>query len=139
MSNFSRRQALFIKARNEHVKNGLRSAYSSKISDKTLEVFCVSNKLYDKQCKKGDLDLISLSGIPSLRRFCRLIGADAQLAAGRHYVNSAIPGLVISLKLWATRVNMSQEEESIASRTMSAVQQEWQRLVRDAQQCFIAK
>ncbi|EOO01166.1 hypothetical protein UCRPA7_3322 [Phaeoacremonium minimum UCRPA7] len=48
------RELMFINARNEHVTKGLQNAYASKVPDKKLEVFCVSNKMYGKYTRKGN-------------------------------------------------------------------------------------
>ncbi|KID65368.1 Dynamin, GTPase domain protein, partial [Metarhizium hybridum] len=90
---------LFIEARNQHVKRGLQSAYASKIPDQTLDVFCVSNKIYEKHVPKGNSEFVAASGIPELRRFCHTITADAQLQEATHFLKSSIPSFLTSLEI----------------------------------------
>ncbi|KAH0592355.1 hypothetical protein MHUMG1_09968 [Metarhizium humberi] len=90
---------LFIEARNQHVKRGLQSAYASKIPDQTLDVFCVSNKIYEKHVLKGNSEFVAASGIPELRRFCHTITADAQLQEATHFLKSSIPSFLTTLEI----------------------------------------
>ena len=88
-----------MEARNLHVQAGLRKAHAAKIPGGELEVFCVSNRLYEKESGKGDFDLVTASGIPQLRSFCRLIAADAQLQEAKHFLQSSLYSLINSLQL----------------------------------------
>ncbi|KAJ9136605.1 Ras GTPase family protein [Pleurostoma richardsiae] len=97
-----RRELLFIGARNQHVKEGLQTAYASKVPDRKLEVFCVSNKLYEKYTRKGNSDVVRASVIPELRKFCHSITAEAQLQEARHFLQSSLFSLLNSLYMWAT-------------------------------------
>ncbi|EXV00317.1 Ras GTPase family protein [Metarhizium robertsii] len=94
-----RHRLLFIEARNQHVKRGLQSAYASKIPDQTLDVFCVSNKIYEKHVPKGNSEFVAASGIPELRRFCHTITADAQLQEATHFLKSSIPSFLTTLEI----------------------------------------
>jgi hypothetical protein len=99
-----RRQILFKEARNGHVQAGLRKAHAAKIPGGKLDVFCVSNRLYEKESGKGNTDLVTASGIPQLRSFCRLIAADTQLQEAKHFLQSSLYSLVNSLQLWSTKI-----------------------------------
>ncbi|EFQ96945.1 hypothetical protein MGYG_08870 [Nannizzia gypsea CBS 118893] len=98
-----RRQLLLIDARNCHVKNGLQSAY--KMLGGNLEVFCVSNTMYEKFSSKPDSEgarrMIDGSGIPELRRFCLLITAEARLVEAKHFLQSSLSSLLSSIDIWA--------------------------------------
>lgn len=96
-------ELLLIEARNDHVKEGLQQAYAAKAPDGKLDVFCVSNKLYDKYSRKGNTRLVVASGIPEIRRFCHSITAEAQLGEARHFLQSALFSLLNSLNMWARR------------------------------------
>lgn len=108
-----RQELLLQSARNEHVKVGLQKAYASKVPEGKLEVFCVSNILYETFTKKGNSDMVAGSGIPELRRFCHSIAADAQLLEAKHFLKSKLASLFSSLDLWAcTSLPPSSDDES---------------------------
>jgi hypothetical protein len=92
-------------ARNQHVKEGLQKAYASKISGGRLEVFCVSNSTYEKNCKKGNAAMVQASGIPELRRFCHSITADAQLLEAKHFLRSTLSSLLNSVEIWTSSLS----------------------------------
>ena len=75
---------------------------------RNLDVFCVSNKWYEKYCPKGNNTFVDASGIPDLRRFCHTLTADAQLNEAKHYLGSRLSALLNSLDLWA---NSSLDEQ----------------------------
>lgn len=88
-------------ARNHHVKNGLQTAYASKVPGGRLEVFCVSNTTYEKFSKKGNAAMVRASGVPELRQFCHTITANAQLLEAKNFLQSTLPSLLSSVELWA--------------------------------------
>lgn len=94
------REFLLIKARNQFVKAGLQRAYAEKVEGKTLEVFCVSNKAYEKHARKGRVQFVEASGIPEVRRFCHTITAQAQLEESKNFLLSKLPSLLSSARLW---------------------------------------
>ncbi|KAF2104448.1 hypothetical protein NA57DRAFT_70653 [Rhizodiscina lignyota] len=104
------RDLLLIKARNDFVKAGLKRAYAEKVEHKTLEVFCVSNKDYDKDCRKGRVQFVEASGIPELRKFCHAINAQAQLDESRNFLLAQLPNLVRSARLWMEKVSEEVED-----------------------------
>jgi hypothetical protein len=77
-----------------------------------LDVFCVSNKLYEKHSRKGNTGLVLASGIPDVRRFCHSIMAEAQLREATHFLQSSLFGLVNSLEMWATSASAVQEGDT---------------------------
>ncbi|KAF5688802.1 hypothetical protein FCIRC_1708 [Fusarium circinatum] len=95
-------ELLLVQARNEHVKRNLQSAYSSEMDGRSLDVFCVSNKWYEKYSLKGNTEFARASGIPELRHFCHSLTADAQLSEAKHFLRSRLSALLNTLELWAT-------------------------------------
>ena len=83
------------------MKEGVRQAYSSEIPNGKLDIFCVSNTVYEKYCRKGVREYVNASGIVELRSFCHGITAEAQLREARHYLHSSLGSLLNSLGLWA--------------------------------------
>jgi hypothetical protein len=83
------------------VKEGVQQTYSSEIPEGKMNIFCVSNTVYDKYSRKGNLEFVAESGIVELRQFCHSITAEAQLREGRHYLHSSLSSLLNSLGLWA--------------------------------------
>lgn len=67
-----------------------------------MEVFCVSNTIYEKYSRKGNLEMVDASGIPELRRFCHKITAGAQLLKAKHFLLSTLSSLLSSTGLWAS-------------------------------------
>ncbi|KFY44996.1 hypothetical protein V494_01204 [Pseudogymnoascus sp. VKM F-4513 (FW-928)] len=100
---------LLINARNTHVKEGLQRAYSSKVPNGGLQVFCVSNTTYGKYVKKGNVEMVQASGIPELRRFCYTMTAYAQLLEARHFLSSMLSSLLNSAELFAAKPIESQQ------------------------------
>lgn len=96
-------EILLIRARNDHVREGLQQTYASETTNgETLDVFCVSNKWYEKYCPKGSTALVRASEIPELRRFCHTVAADAMLGEAMYFLQSKLSSLLNSLDLWAT-------------------------------------
>ena len=95
-----RQEFLLMNARNSYVKDGLQQAYSAKVPGGELKVFCVSNTVYEKYCKKGVDEYVNASGIPDLRKFCHSVTARAQFMEASHFLQSKIPCLLNSAKLW---------------------------------------
>lgn len=104
-------ELLLIEARNEHVRQNLQSVYSSEMEGRMLEVFCVSNKWYEKYCPKGNTKFVEASGVPDLRRFCHTVTADAQFNEAKHFLKSRLSALLITLDLWADSSLRKQEVE----------------------------
>ncbi|KAL1878541.1 hypothetical protein VTK73DRAFT_7882 [Phialemonium thermophilum] len=97
-------ELLLVQARNHHVQEALRRTYAGETEGRALDVFCVSNKWYEKYGPKGNNRLVEASGIPSLRRFCQTIAADAQLAETLCFLRSRLSSLLNSLELWTANV-----------------------------------
>ena len=91
---------MFVDARNNHVEQGLQRAYASKVPGGMLEVFCVSNKTYEKYTGEGDTAMVHASGIPKLRQFCYAITAQAQLLEAKHFLQSSVGNLLNSMQIW---------------------------------------
>jgi hypothetical protein len=89
-----------INARNSHVKEGLQSAYAAKVPGGNLEVFCVSNTIYEKYAKKGNGKMVIASEIPALRSFCYSITAQTQLLEATHFLKTRVPALLHSIQIW---------------------------------------
>ena len=98
-----RQKALLISARNSHIAAGLQAAYASKVPGGKLDVFCVSSKLYDKFSGSADSDLLRVSGISELRRFCHSITAAARLLHAQNFHGSKLPSLMNSIELWTNK------------------------------------
>lgn len=84
-----------------HVTEALQSRYSADTGGH-LDVFCVANQAYEKYCRKGNAEFVKISGIPSLRQFCRTIAVDDGLLQARHLLQSQVPSLLNSMDLWAS-------------------------------------
>ncbi|KAJ4549630.1 hypothetical protein HRR78_005089 [Exophiala dermatitidis] len=96
-------KTMLIRARNNHVTTALQAAYASEVRGGKLDVFCVSNKLYDKYRGSHDADLLQISGIADLRQFCTSTTKDARLLRVQNFLRSELAGLLTSVDLWATR------------------------------------
>jgi hypothetical protein len=91
---------MYVEARNNYVKQQLRAAYQERIPNGNLDVFCISNTVYQEHSETGNVDMIEKSGVPELRRFCRKITARAQLLQALHFMRSEVPSLLNSIKIW---------------------------------------
>ncbi|KAH7133693.1 hypothetical protein EDB81DRAFT_859227 [Dactylonectria macrodidyma] len=108
-----KQEILLIQARNDHVTQGLQRAYAADMEGKTLDVFCVSNTMYQKYSQKGNTEYVMASGIPDLRRFCHSMTADAQLGEAKHFLQSKLSTLLNSLHLWTNSFQNDQLEEEV--------------------------
>lgn len=93
---------MFVDARNQHVTEGLQAAYASKAPNRRLDVFCVSNRLYEKFARKGNKEFVLASGIPGVRYFCHSISADAQFREAKYFLRSSLFSLINSLHMWTS-------------------------------------
>ncbi|KAL2430402.1 hypothetical protein ABEF95_006730 [Exophiala dermatitidis] len=95
-------KTMLIRARNDHVTTALQAAYASEVRGGKLDVFCVSNKLYDKYRSSHDADLLQISGIADLQQFCTSTTKDARLLRVQNFLRSELACLLTSVDLWAT-------------------------------------
>ncbi|CAG9951905.1 unnamed protein product [Clonostachys rosea f. rosea IK726] len=140
-----RRELLFIEARNNHVKDGLQAAYSSKAPGNRLDVFCVSNKMYEKYSRKGNSQFVEASGIPDLRKFCFQITADAQLREAKHFLQSSVFNLLTSFEVCLSSLASSSNDsvalvksKKLADDAMSATERLSSAAVTNLQTDFMA-
>ncbi|KAK7224376.1 hypothetical protein V2G26_012379 [Clonostachys chloroleuca] len=140
-----RRELLFIEARNRHVKDGLQAAYSSKVPRNRLDVFCVSNKMYEKYSRKGNGEFIEASGIPDLRKFCFQITADAQLLEAKRFLKSSLFNLLTSFEVCLNSLASSSNDDvalmtskKLADDAISATERLSSAAVKNLQTDFMA-
>ena len=112
----SRQQFLLVEARNSQVKEGLQKTYAAKVPGGVLEVFCVSNRTYEKYTRKGDLHMVNASGIPALRSFCYSITAQKQLLEAKHFLTSRLGTLLNSLQIWVDRIQENPRRNLVESK-----------------------
>ncbi|RDL41569.1 uncharacterized protein BP5553_01548 [Venustampulla echinocandica] len=120
----SRRNHLFISARNRHVKLRLERHYEAHAITRRIEVFCVSNTLYREACdlrarveqamqtRRRSLNIIdrslaaeqqlASSGICELRDFCEGIPRSSQIAETRHFLDTKLVALLEQTEMWLT-------------------------------------
>ena len=119
-----------MNARNSHVKEGLQRAYSAKISEGRLNVFCVSNTVYEKACRKGISEYVDASGIPELRKFCHSITARVQYMEATHFLQSKIPCLINSVRLWAGTLQDHPANKKIEKELLEGAQSSRQKVMK---------
>jgi hypothetical protein len=120
-----------MEARNSHIKEGLQKAYGSKVPGQSLDVFCVSNLMYEKYSKKGNKELVQASCIPELRQFCHTITADAQFRGAMHFLRSTLSNLLNSVDIWAsTSGSLLQEPEDALDISIYRVLEDVEKQVR---------
>ncbi|KAH8202846.1 hypothetical protein TruAng_003009 [Truncatella angustata] len=107
-----KQQMLLMQARNRHVEIGLQKAYASKVPGGELDVFCVSNTMYEKYAENGNGELVRASRIPELRQFCYSITAEAHFREASHFLRSELLNLLNSLQIWASTggINLCQPQ-----------------------------
>lgn len=120
----SRRNHLFISARNQHVKRQLMMHYAAKSPTRKIAIFCVSNKLYREACnQKSRIELsmqnrrrssnlternsaanqmLASSGICELRDYCQGIPSSSQIKETRHFLNTRLVKLLEKTEIWLT-------------------------------------
>ncbi len=94
----------FVALRNEEVREKILKEYASLVTETTsLRVFCIGNKDYEhRELRFREAQMLAIrgSGVPELRDFCHSVVAKAQFRASNHFLETQIPGLIQSLKLW---------------------------------------
>lgn len=110
------------------MKKGLQAAYASKMPGSLLEVFCVSNTLYEKYTGKGCNDLvrsmITTSGIPELRRFCQSITSDSRLLEAKHFLQSKLSSLLNSMEVWSNSATVQPDGDEYSDEESMALDRE---------------
>jgi hypothetical protein len=92
---------MYMSARNKFVKDNIQKAYLAKVpKGQQFDVFCVSNKFYEKYRHGSQTNMVKASGIPALRAYCHNIMADMQLKAAQKYLTSDLANLLNFLENW---------------------------------------
>jgi hypothetical protein len=92
-----------IKLRNDEVANRLKEIYRNHPAGTNLEVFCVSNKMYQENREKPARvasPYLQLSGIVELRGHCIGIVAQSRIRATQAFIKDKIPAFLGSVQLW---------------------------------------
>jgi len=89
-------------ARNKYVSKKVRETHEDRFLNRSLSIFCVSNKTYKKNRNKvGEHDIpVKGSGIPALRSYCHKIPARAQFRIANHFLDVRLKDLVQQVQLW---------------------------------------
>ena len=129
-------------ARNDFVKEGLRRNYTGKVPGGFLEVFCVSNLIYEKSSKMGAVDQVNASGIPELRRFCHTITAKPQYFEAKNFLLSSLSSLLTSIRLWAEKNQESTDplDESAKQEVFEAFEGmslDVRNAIKGTEECFL--
>ncbi len=93
---------LYMTARNNHIRNLVRSSHTRLFNDRHVSVFCVSNKTYKQNRRRFRNHELSMkgSGIPALRSHCHKIPAQAQFRIAHHFLTVNLKALVQRVQLW---------------------------------------
>ncbi|CAI6339181.1 unnamed protein product [Periconia digitata] len=128
-------QRHLITVRNRSVSRGLRKKYAEHPAARNLQIFCVSNTMYEE--KRHDLVAevkphLQLSGIIELRRHCMGISAESYLRQTKEYINHRVSAFVASLELWAQTSlgDMNEERNQQVLQVVSAAQEYTNKLTR---------
>lgn len=89
-------------ARNEYISKIVRDTHTKRFPNRSLSIFCVSNKAYKKNRKRVGAHDIPMkgSGIPALRSYCHKIPARAQFRIANHFLDVRLKDLVQRVRLW---------------------------------------
>lgn len=94
---------LLIEARNKRVEDGLKKMYKSSEEEEDLNVFCLSNLFYGEYCSQKSVmtthEKGTMSGIPTLRKFCYSTLADSRLQEARNFLLTTLPSVLVSIGL----------------------------------------
>lgn len=89
------------------MKKGLQNAYAENFKGKALDVFCVSNALYEKYSRKeqsGTIPKMVATGwIPALRKFCYSMSIESKFRDAKHLLRTTLPGLLASISVHSER------------------------------------
>lgn len=125
-----------MRSRNENVCRGLQAAYASEMGGgQDLSVFCVSNAWYDEYTLGGNRGLITDSQIPALRKYCRTISVEAQLAEARQYLRCEMPEVLTSLGLWAN-ATLSRQTQAVSIVDSADILKEVKDCQKEVSQCL---
>ncbi|KAK5999130.1 hypothetical protein PT974_01519 [Cladobotryum mycophilum] len=130
---------MLVDARNEHVKQKLREAYAANIPNQNLDVFCVSNKWYEKHCEDGNVPFVVASGVPELRKYCRVAAADVQLREARHFLEASLVSVINSVEMYASDTISTESIKKIEGaldKTTTSVHRAIDVFISDFNSCF---
>lgn len=118
-----------MKLRNDRVTRGIQVTYRNGSTERSVQVFCVSNSIYKDYRGKPLVEAeprLNLSGIPGLRRYCIGIVAESHLSESRNYIRNRIPAFLGSVEVWvqigASSIDTERRQQILEA--ISAVQQE---------------
>lgn len=111
-----RRKRKLIQARNQYVQAKLHGLYAQQTSGGKVEVFTISNIVYDKYTKSGNTEMVELSGIPALRAFCYTATAQRQWMKAIYFLKTTLAESLHSLE-----VLMSQAAQVATSKYKSNI------------------
>lgn len=112
-------------ARNEYIKKLVRETHADRFPDRSLSIFCVSNKMYDEGRNRVRLHDIAIkgSGIPALRFYCHRIPARAQFRIANHFLDVRLKNLIQSVQLWLTGASQeTMPNDKTVEKLMDALQ-----------------
>jgi hypothetical protein len=91
-------------ARNNYISNLVRETHAQHFHNRSLSVFCVSNKAYKTNVRRVRTHELPIkgSGIPALRSHCHKIPARAQFRIADHFLTVKLKDLVQRVQLWLT-------------------------------------
>jgi UDP-N-acetylglucosamine:LPS N-acetylglucosamine transferase len=89
-------------ARNKYISKMVQETHEHRFPNRSLSIFCVSNKAYKKHRNRvGEHDIpMKGSGIPGLRSYCHKIPARAQFRIANHFLDVRLKDLVQQVQLW---------------------------------------
>lgn len=103
LTTYLRYKYIYVAARNGTIEQKAHQRYGKAIDKTILNIFCVGNKDYEgHELSYQEVRAVALkkSGILELRNFCHSVVAKAQFRASNHFLDTEIPNLVQSLRLW---------------------------------------
>jgi len=120
-------------ARNEYISKIVRDTHTKRFPNRSLSIFCVSNKAYKKNRRRiGPHDIpMRGSGIPALRSYCHKIPARAQFRIASHFLDVRLKDLIQRVQLWLTGASQeTMPNDKTVSKLMDGLQNDLQNVSR---------
>jgi hypothetical protein len=112
-------------ARNKYIGNLVQEAHAQLFPDRSIPIFCVSNKMYDENRNRVRLNHMAVkgSGIPALRKYCHRIPARAQFRIANYFLDVRLKDLIQSVQLWLTGASReTMPNDKTVAKLMDALQ-----------------
>ncbi|KAI9711220.1 MAG: hypothetical protein M1820_002207 [Bogoriella megaspora] len=114
----AKKTSFLVAARNDSIRQLMQEQYRSITGDKdcVLQVFCVSNTIYDLHMKgyarkRPPILTLEETGIPQVREFCYSLPSRTKFKTLEIWIRHTIPSHISAAKVLCTRTKIQRKEQ----------------------------